>query len=251
LSTGGIGGIRTFFNNLFIATLRLFGYNCLRGRRGFMKGLFLCGIYCTTDIWSRMRGCFSDIDAEYAGYPHPVTETAMSVADITRWVYEEYGNTAYDFVVGHSMGGIVALELADKYGLNAGKIVLIDTNLRPASAFYRNLMTPAHMQQYGPEVLAMMQAEAPFYQESLKRSLQEDFDFSGYVMAATQKIHAIYGDRGQRGYPGRISDLCLDESIIKKLSFSFVEDACHMPMIENPRGLADAILTIVNTNPLL
>jgi pimeloyl-ACP methyl ester carboxylesterase len=210
-----------------------------------MKGMFLYGIYCTTDIWNNIREDFSAFDIDYVSYPHEVTGKASTAYDIARWVYSVYGSTCYDFVLGHSMGGVVALELAAKLKLKCGRILLAETNLKPADPFYRNLMTPAHMVSFGPQVKQMLQAEAPYYREELKRSLQEDFDYTGLAMDAGQAVYAVYGDRGQKDYPGRLSGLCLPENVIEKISFSFVEDACHMPMIENPQGFSKAILNIL------
>ena len=210
-----------------------------------MKGMFLYGIFCTADIWNGIRDDFSAYDIDYVTYPHSVTREASAAGDIARWVYSEYGNSTYDFVLGHSMGGVVALETAVKLGLRCSRIILAETNLKPARPFYRNLMTPAHMESYGEQVKQMLQAEAPFYREELRRSLQENFDYTGLAMDARQEVFAVYGDRGQRDYPDRINDLCLPESVMDKISFSFTEDACHMPMIENPRGFSQAIHNIL------
>lgn len=210
-----------------------------------MKGLLLYGIYCTRDIWLQVEGLLSDFDIDYVEYPHSLTQSASCVTDITRWVHDTYGGTHYDFVVGHSLGGIIALELAVKFGLSCRQIILIDSNLKPANQFYRNLLTPEHMQAYGNDIVGIMRDEAKYYQEGLKRSLQQDFDYTEYVQMARQDVHAIYGDRGQAGYVNRISDLCLDKSISDKMVFSFVEDACHLPMIENPTALASIVSNIV------
>lgn len=96
-------------------------------------------------------------------YPHTVTENAKAVGDVTKWVYDTCQTADVDFVVGHSMGGITALELLSDYGFGAERVIFIDSNLRPANAFYRNLMLPAHMDQYGAAVLMRMRREAEFY----------------------------------------------------------------------------------------
>jgi pimeloyl-ACP methyl ester carboxylesterase len=210
-----------------------------------MKGMFLYGIYCTADVWNGIRDDLTGFDIDYVTYPHEVTRESTSACDIARWVYSMYGNNTYDFVLGHSMGGVVALELAVKLGLKCRRILLCETNLMPAKPFYRNLMTSAHMEAYGPKVKQMLQTEVPYYRDELKKSLQEDFDYTDYIKQARQKVFAVYGDRGQKVYPDRLNDLCLPDSVIGKISFSFVKDACHMPMIENPQGFSQAILNIL------
>ena len=58
------------------------------------------------------------------------------------------------------------------------------------------------------------------------------------------RVHGIYGDRGVENYESRISDLCLDEDVEQRIQFHFVKDACHMPMVENPEGLAAIVRQI-------
>ena len=103
-----------------------------------MRGLFLYGASCTGWIWDKIRNGFSGFETEYASYPHAVTQNAESVSDVTSWVYEKYKFGGFDFIAGHSMGGIIALELLANYGLEAKNVILIDSNLRPAKEFYRN-----------------------------------------------------------------------------------------------------------------
>ena len=107
-----------------------------------------------------------------------MAQSAESVWDVTSWVYEKYKFGGFDFIAGHNMGGIIALEPLASYGLEAKNVILIDSNLRPAKEFYRNLMLPHNMEKYGRQVLDMIKGESRFYSEALKRSLHTDFDLS-------------------------------------------------------------------------
>ncbi|HNY60627.1 MAG TPA: alpha/beta hydrolase [Caldisericia bacterium] len=211
-----------------------------------MKGLFLHGVNCTSSIWSQVREYLAGIDADYVEYPHAVTAVANCVSDVTNWVFGEFGSSHYDFVVGHSMGGIIALELVARFNLEFRQIILVDCSLKPANRFYRNLMTEKHMEEYGGTVMQMIQEETPYYQDGLKQSLKEGFDYTQYLKALNQNVYAIYGDRGQKNYPGRVDDLCLDEETLGKIKLLFVENSCHLPMIENPSALAGMISDIVH-----
>lgn len=211
-----------------------------------MTKIFLYGIQCTPAVWAGLKPHLTNQDAIFVEYPHTVTQQAVSVSDITRWVYANIiDDLAVDALIGHSMGGIVALELAENYHVPCNKVILIETNLKPANAFYRNLMTDDHLAQYGEQVLAMLQSEAPFYSAPFKESLQVDFDFTDLVRRRPAPVHAIYGDRGVQSYAKRISDLNLDADLVDRIGLHFVPDACHMPMIENPAGLAKILAALV------
>ena len=106
-----------------------------------MKGLFLYGANCTMDVWTRFKPFFDTPETRFIAYPHSITENARSISDITAWVYETYQNAQpLDFIIGHSMGGIIALQLVTQHAFQCNRIILIESNLKPAKPFYRNLM---------------------------------------------------------------------------------------------------------------
>ena len=146
-----------------------------------MRGLILYGAKCTVGVWDALKGKLAIQDVTFVEYPHNITEKASSVSDITRWVYAAYGKESYDFILGHSMGGIIGLELAADYKLRCDKVIIIESNLKPARKFYRNLMLPSNMERYGDKIISMIKEESEYYSESLTEKLQEDFDYTNYV----------------------------------------------------------------------
>ena len=206
------------------------------------KALFLYGVNCTLDVWYEIKDAFPFMDIVFVEYPHEITQSAQSIKDITKWVYEKYGMEHFDFIIGHSMGGLIALELAAEYKVKCNTVIFIESNLRPAKEFYRNLMLPSNMDKFGEKLKEMFLNESTHYSISLKSSIQEDFDFTPYINEITCKIVGIYGDRGIEHYSKRIEDLCLDKQIEEKINFKFIKDSCHMPMIENPQGLIDTLM---------
>lgn len=195
-------------------------------------------------IWAKTLDKLK-IQSDTVDYPHDILQKTHSVAELTKWVYDNYFIQEYDFVVGHSMGGFVALELTKDYGCEFKEIILVETNLKPARSFYRNLMTRENMEKHGKEVIDMINSEAIFYQKRLIQSIQEDFDYSSYVQNIPQPIHILYGDRGVDVYADRINDLCLDESTLRNIKLYFIENSCHMPMLENPEQLVNIIMQII------
>ena len=210
-----------------------------------MHILMLCGINCTRQIWDRMLPFLSGHDTVCPDYPHEMLRCAKSPDDVARWVQKIYGSQSFDAVIGHSMGGILALRLAASGAVHVPEIICLDTNMCPANAFYRNLMTPAHMKTFGPQVMRMFEQERPFVRPELTARLRENFDYTADVRALSQTVHILYGDRQTPDYPNRISDLNLPPDIPERLDLRFVPDACHMLMMENPSGTAHEILDIL------
>lgn len=208
------------------------------------KVLLLYGLNCTADIWQPMLEELKNIEPEIIEYPHEVTLAAESVMDITKWVYDKVKENHYDVVIAHSMGGVIALQLAEM-GMKFKHMILIETNLRPAEPFYRNLMTEEHMKTLREQVMAMLKQEGAYASKKLVASLQEVFDYTPLIHKLNQKVDILYGDRNVKDYPNKITDLCLDEKTVDKLNFYFVEDSCHLPMVENPKGIAKCIQTLI------
>ena len=102
-------------------------------------------------------------------------------------------------------------------------------------------MTPEHMDMYKDEVLPMFQEERKYYTQKLLDSIQDNFDYTHYINAISQKVYGIYGDRNTPEYHNKISDLNLSDDILSKLELRFINDACHMIMIENPKQLYETI----------
>ncbi|MBT9778374.1 alpha/beta hydrolase [Clostridium sp. MCC353] len=210
-----------------------------------MRLMILYGVNCTKNIWDYINPYLSNFEIDYVEYPHDVTLNAKKVDDLTEWVYKNYGHYCYDAMIGHSLGGIVALQLIAEYKMKVDKIIYLDTNLKPANEFYRNLMTQKNMDLYGESILQMLREEREFYTAELLKSIQVDFDYTNLVNEISQDIYAIYGDRGIPGYPAKIQDLNLSAQTLNNLNLVFIHDACHMIMVENPEQLSEVIKDIL------
>ena len=143
------------------------------------------------------------------------------------------------------MGGIIAVQLAAVYSMPIPKIICLDTNFVPANAFYRNLMMPVHLERYRHFLEEMFDKEKPFYHPALRSRLQEDFDYRPYLYKLQQKITVIYGDRGNPHSPTLIDDLNLGEAALRHLELHFLANTCHLPMLEDPKGLAKLLYTLL------
>jgi len=212
-----------------------------------VKGLLLYGLKCQPWIWDQMRGDLADCDIEYVEYPEDVTRTCVSVSDLTAWVDGQYlsRGQAYDFVLGHSMGGLIALQLSARDGARFKKTIFVDFFLKSPEPFYQNLMMEANMAAMGDRVLAMFGEEDAKYTPELKASLKEDFDYTGSLDHIANRVFGIYGDRGNRDRSLLLHSLNLDDQQLGKLDISFIPDSCHLPMLENPHELAQRTVSIL------
>lgn len=210
-----------------------------------MKLLLLYGVCCTQDIWNEFLPFLDTFEVTIATYPHTITEKANSVSDLSQWIHAHYDLNTYDLVIGHSLGGIIALQLASDYNTSFRHIFLLDSNLKPANAFYRNLMTEPNMQRYQDKVMPMLKEESQHYTKNLFDAIQGHFDFTAYLSAVKQPVTIFYGDRGVPNYNLRLSDLNLSDDIVNTTDIRFIKNACHMIMLENPEQLADEILSLL------
>lgn len=210
-----------------------------------MRVMMLYGVNCTKHIWDYINPYLRNFEIDYVEYPHDVTLNAKRVDDITEWVHKNYGHYCYDAIIGHSLGGIIALQLIAEYKMKVNKIIYLDTNLKPANEFYRNLMTQRNMEKCGESILQMLSEERKFYTAELLDSVQIDFDYTSLVNEISQDIYAIYGDRGMPEYPAKIQDLNLSAQALRHLNLVFIHDSCHMIMVENPKQLSETIKGIL------
>ena len=207
-----------------------------------MQALFLYGVNCTKQIWNRLLPLLPTWHIDIVSYPHAVTEQATCVSDLTRWVSERIKGKRYDVVVGHSLGGLIALGSAFSSALDMDtQIVCLDTNLKPAGAFFRNLMTPEHTKQYGAQIQDMMEQERRHYTPALMQSIRDGFDYTDLLLQIKNPVHLLMGDRGRADAEEHIGELHLSDAALAKLQIRFVPDSCHLPMIEDPEKLADIL----------
>lgn len=211
-----------------------------------MDALFLYGTNCTKEIWDALMPQLSSWDCEILFYPHAITREATCLSDLTEWVFKQTEGKHYDVIIGHSLGGLIALELVVEYSASVGRIICLDTNLKPAGAFFHDLMTKTHMEQYGQQVNGVMTSERPYYTQAPMRSLQEEFDYTPLLSQIGIPIYLLMRDRGQSDPMDHICELQLPLCALDKIQIRFVSDSCHMPMVENPVQLAEMLCQICN-----
>ncbi len=212
-----------------------------------MKGMFLYGSNCQPWIWNNIKDIFKIHEIEYVEYPRDVTKKCRTVADLSRWVYETYlsNHQTYDFILGHSMGGIIALHLSALDEVHIKKTILVEAFLKPTEPFYRNLLMEENQKKIGNSVYAMLKEEEINYTYELKVALKEDFDYTDDLKHIHHDVYGLYGNRGKKDYPLMIHDLNLLDEELAKMKIHFIDDSCHLPMLENPQEFAQRVTAIL------
>ena len=196
-----------------------------------LKGLFLPGYACTSEIWQPVRAELDRVyEAAYVDWPVEQVSAFHAVSAFTEWTAAAFDLRQYDFVVGHSIGGVVALELAGRAQARVSRVVLLETFLRPPPPFFRNL---ALAPDQARAVRQMMTRQRVRYSPLLREALQ--VVDRGVPLADLQaRLYAAYGDRGC-GDPGQtIRELGWPADLSARITVAVVAQACHFPMIENP-----------------
>lgn len=197
-----------------------------------MRGLLLNSINCTHEMWKEIDSYLHDCELVKLEYPKEVTMVAKHIHDISQGIAPLVANDVFDFVIGHGIGGIVALQLIKEKQLQAHKVILTETNLVLAGQYYRNLFyrEPKNVDWF----FTMMQQEEPYYRDDFVHELQGVFDYQDLVREISQPIYGIYGDRGQDHYVNRIEDLHMAADVNSMIHFRFIPECGYLPMLENP-----------------
>jgi pimeloyl-ACP methyl ester carboxylesterase len=209
------------------------------------------GLAAQAAVLPDFLGCgFSDRPEDF-GY------TIEEHAEVVAWLLDQLGRTQCT-VIGHSMGGAVAIMLADMRPDLVQRLVLAESNLDAGGGFASRSVTSASEQEYvatghaelldatrrritaenGSFVpLGMWQVAAPHALHRSAASL-----VAGMQPSWRERLYALTMPRlflfGEHSLP----DEDLDVLPVHGIETAVVPQAGHGMMIENPDGFASAIL---------
>lgn len=198
-----------------------------------MKGLFVPGLYCRSDIWEDAAAHLGGVEVVALDWPWP--ERIRSYEDGAAWLADEIRAHRPQFVVGHSFGGVLALHLCSQSARPPEWLpVLVDTFLVTPHPFFRN-----HVWQSAP---ALRERVATMLSEERRR-----FPILGEVASAEDppEWHArvlrvratfLYGGRSGEYSAASLGGLAgvpasADHDVRS------VPGTSHFPMLERPEEL--------------
>lgn len=206
-----------------------------------MDVVFLPGYACTSAIWTPV---LEQLPSRYrpilVDWPRGATPGFCTAGDFSAWLSGTYAGQHFDCLVGHSMGGLVALDLLSGEGHGAAaRLVLVETFVTPPAPFFRNLV----FDDQSPESFAirsMLSLERPHYAPALADSLRE-VDMAARIAELAVPVHVIHGDRGCGDAERVRAELHWPASLASRLDLTVIPNACHFPMLENPIATAEAL----------
>lgn len=200
------------------------------------RGLFLSGYGCNSWIWEDVEKCIegNEYNLEFIQWPRELIASFHNVSDFAKWVIDNYieSEKSYDFIVGHSMGGLVALHIANMSAVKINKIVLVESFILSPSAFFQNLLMENTSNKLANKVIDMLKEESELYSNHLKNQLRV-LDMTELVNKLNCEISAVYGDRGSNDFNKVLSALQWSEELKSKIKLNVIHNACHFPMLEN------------------
>lgn len=207
------------------------------------RGLFLPGYACTASIWQPVAERLAGFCAcERVEWPIALLPGFMRVADFGDWLCSTYALRDYDFIAGHSMGGLVALHAAEALPHDA-TVILVETFLLPPPQFFRNLLLTPDASPAVRAVPEMLAREGAHYAPMLRESLRA-VDLRAQVLALPQRVCALYGDRGSGDIAAVRDALAWPADLAARVPVRAVPSACHFPMLENVDATSEAIRTL-------
>jgi pimeloyl-ACP methyl ester carboxylesterase len=209
-------------------------------------GLGLCGYACTPWIWHRLTQYLTPpFDLQWVTWPTALLPHFHQVSDFVNWLLQdEIKNYHYDFILGHSMGGIVAIQMA-AFLPKIKQVILLDSFITPPTRFFQNLFEPSISKELQNQIINMLNFEREHYSPKLPDNLRA-INLSHSSFQLNCQITALYGDRGYSDLKQLTSQLRWSSELLDKIALYFVSNANHFPMLENPQKTAEILFKILN-----
>lgn len=194
-----------------------------------MRLLFLPGFACGAWVWERARPALeARWECSFADWPKQ-TEAFDSLELYADWL----GRPDADAVVGHSMGGLLAL-------MTGRPAVLVDTFLLPPGPFFQNQFVPGTPELLRRQAAERLRADIPRFHPDLRERLRST-DCSSLALRRGAPAAALYGMRESRDEAEVLAALGWPEGLKAKVPVKLVPEAAHFLMLEQPDAFVFAL----------
>jgi pimeloyl-ACP methyl ester carboxylesterase len=209
--------------------------------------LFLPGYACTSDIWKDVE---INIDKKnyiikYVDWPKDKLKNFTTIEEFSNWVEQKYV-LKDSIVVGHSMGGLVAFDLAKRIK-EIKQIILVESFLKTPTKFFQNLFLDDASIKIKNQITNMLEEESKYYNQSLSSKLK-DLDLVSDIELIDASINCIYGAREEQCSNEVIEKLGINKENLSLLEIRTIPRSSHFPMIENFKDFNKVLLDLLGFN---
>ena len=198
-----------------------------------MKGLFVPGLCCRSDIWDEAGARLPGVEVVALDWPWP--ERLRSYDDGAAWLWDEIRAHRPQFVVGHSFGGILALHLCSHLPSRPEwLLVIVEAFLVTPHPFFRN-----HVWQSADalrERVATMLSEERTRFPILREVASSDEPPQWRDRVLETSAAYIYGGRSGEYSPASLGELAGVPASAGH-DIRTVPGTSHFPMLERPEEL--------------
>lgn len=203
-----------------------------------MRWLLAPGFACTSMLWRHFEEHCPDVEGCPVVWPEGLT-TVSSAAD---HLLARIEATDPDVVVGHSMGGVLALALAVE-GRHDRPMIIVDAFLNFPPPFFRNFVHENEALE--AEVKAMLEPEKA-RRTALQAALQAWEDPPDWIQACHATGAAfIYGGRGAPDDATVIDHLGWPPGSAAGVPLAVLPRTSHMMMLERPAAFYARVRRLV------
>jgi pimeloyl-ACP methyl ester carboxylesterase len=204
-------------------------------------GLALPGYACTAQIWKEIGSRLAPgIELTPVNWPGSLTPRFERIDDFASWLCDEYPISQYDFIIGHSLGGLVAVKAMAELNRSDQTIILLESFLTPPGPFFQNLLMPKTPLTLEAEVKQMLKDEREFYSARLQNDLKQ-VNLCNPALFKVEKVYALYGDRGCGDAERVKQELSWPGWMKARIPVGIVGNSSHFPMLENPQETTQAL----------
>ncbi|MCO4780949.1 MAG: hypothetical protein KC646_01390 [Candidatus Cloacimonetes bacterium] len=209
-----------------------------------LKLCFIPGYACSGDIFSEISRLFPS--SFIVDYPLSSMGKIDTMDKLCELVLQKYQDQLIDCdaIIGHSLGGGVAMQLSLSPKFKLKKIVLLDYFLDTPPPFFRNYCSDQTSSQIHQQVKTMLSSLKPHFNIAVTSSGDDySYDFLKRRHQINQeKLIAIYGMRSEKDPMIVKKHLNYTNDFDRFIDFYFIEQSAHFPMLENPSDLHKLLL---------
>lgn len=198
--------------------------------------ILLPGMACRSWIWDDVsRDLGADHEIIPVDWPERLTPGFETPEDFSDWLVAAFARQSFPrrVIIGHSLGGLVALAAVSSGRIPAEAVILVESFLVAPPPFFRNMVAPSCPPDLRLRLETMLNAESARYSERSRTRLRTT-DHAALLRNVSIPVTALYGDRGSADRDAVAGNLGWPEWIASKVPVEVVPNAGHFPMVENP-----------------